>query len=342
MCNINQASIPTNTLQYSPKKDKARLVSVLCIAFNHAPYIRQCLDSFLKQKTNFVFEIVVHDDASTDGTTDIINEYAAKYPNVIIPICETTNIYSKIGFGGLFEILIKLSKGKYIALCEGDDYWTDPMKLQRQIDFLESHPEYSMCFHNAIVHHEGGNAPDSLFLLVDADREYTGPEIFENWTVPTASAILRRDVVDSSIYKIACKDKRFIYGDIILFLSAAEYGKIHYMADTMSVYRRHPEAFVSHNSLERDLKGVEHDKAILDVFGNKYQSAIRHTLANKYFSFISRGLKRGKIRFALFYLYKSVICSPCFFFQLCMSRIASHLHIGHDSNQRTVYTDSEK
>ena len=342
MCNINQVSNAANTLQYSPKNDKVRLVSVLCIAFNHAPYIRQCLDGFLKQKTNFVFEIIVHDDASTDGTTDIINEYAAKYPNVIIPICETTNIYSKIGFGGLFEILINLSKGKYIALCEGDDYWTDSMKLQRQIDFLESHSEYSMCFHNAVVHHEEGNTPDHPFLRVDVDREYTGFEILEKWTVPTASTVIRKEVVDSQKYKIASKDRRFIYGDIVFFLSAAECGKIYYLAKTMSVYRRHQGAFVSHNSLERDLKGVEHDKAILDVFGNKYQGTIKHTLTNKYFSFISRGLKRGKVGFALFYLCKSMICSPCCFFQLCLSRIASHLHIGHNSNRRTVYTDSEK
>lgn len=342
MSDTNQHSNVASTLLHFPKNDTTKLVSIFCLTFNHAPYIRQCLDGFLMQKTNFHFEVIVHDDASTDKTADIIKEYAAKYPNVIIPIFETTNMYSQIGFGRLFEIMIDLSKGKYIALCEGDDYWTDPMKLQKQIDFLESHSEYSMCFHNAIVHHEDGNVPDHLFLHVNVNREYTGLEILENWTVPTASTVLRKEVVDSQKYEIASKDKRFIYGDIILFLSAAECGKIYYLANTMSVYRRHQGAFVSHNSLERDLRGVEHDKAILEIFGNKYQKTIRHTLTNKYFSFISRGLKRGKIKFASSYLCKSVICSPRYFFQLCVSRIASQLHMGHDSTQRSVYTNSEK
>lgn len=119
------------------------MVSIRCLAYNHEPYIRQCLEGFIMQKTNFRFEAVVHDDASTDGTVAIIREYAEKYPNIIKPIYETQNQYSKHD-GSLGRIMSAACTGKYIAMCEGDDYWIDPYKLQKQVDFLETHLDYSM------------------------------------------------------------------------------------------------------------------------------------------------------------------------------------------------------
>ena len=124
------------------------MVSIWCITYNHEPYIRQCLEGFVMQKTNFRFEAIVHDDASTDGTAAIVREYAEKYPDIIKPIFEIENQYSK-GDGSLDRIMEEVCTGKYVAFCEGDDYWIDPLKLQKQVDYLESHPEYSMCFHNA-------------------------------------------------------------------------------------------------------------------------------------------------------------------------------------------------
>lgn len=119
------------------------IVSIRCLTYNHAPYIRQCLDGFVMQKTNFKFEAIVHDDASTDGTADIVREYATKYPDIIKPIYETENQYSKQD-GSLSRIMNAAisPSAKYIAMCEGDDYWTDPYKLQKQVDFLEKNPEY--------------------------------------------------------------------------------------------------------------------------------------------------------------------------------------------------------
>ena len=106
------------------------LVSIQCLVYNHEPYLRQCLDGFVMQKTNFRFEAIVHDDASTDGSAAIIREYSEKYPDIIKPIYEAENQYSKHGgFSALFDILNSACKGKYIAMCEGDDYWIDPMKL---------------------------------------------------------------------------------------------------------------------------------------------------------------------------------------------------------------------
>ena len=123
------------------------LVSVRCITYNHEPYIAQALDGFLMQKTNFPFEVIVHDDASPDKTADIIREYEAKFPKIIKPIYETENQYSKHD-GSLGRIMDAACKGKYIALCEGDDYWIDENKLQMQVDFLEGNPDYGMCYTN--------------------------------------------------------------------------------------------------------------------------------------------------------------------------------------------------
>lgn len=110
------------------------LVSITCLTYNHAPYLRQCLDGFVMQKTSFPIEILIYDDASEDGTQDIIREYERKYPDLIKPIYQTENQYSK-GVKVEFVYNYPRAKGKYIAFCEGDDYWTDPNKLQKQIDF---------------------------------------------------------------------------------------------------------------------------------------------------------------------------------------------------------------
>ena len=127
--------------------NKTTKVSISCLAYNHEPYISKCLDGFIMQKTDFPFEVLIHDDASTDRTADIIREYEAKYPDIIKPIYQTENKYSK-GIGITKTYQFPRAKGKYIAMCEGDDYWTDPLKLQKQVDFLEKNEEYSACFHD--------------------------------------------------------------------------------------------------------------------------------------------------------------------------------------------------
>ena len=113
------------------EKDNSLMVSIQCLVYNHEPYLRQCLDGIVMQKTNFRFEAIVHDDCSTDGSRKIIEEYAAKYPDIIKPIYETENQYSKKD-GSLRRIVNSRLTGKYIALCEGDDYWIDNLKLQKE------------------------------------------------------------------------------------------------------------------------------------------------------------------------------------------------------------------
>lgn len=138
------------------------IVSICCVTYNHASFIRKALDGFLMQeppscmpedaKLSDWCEILIHDDCSTDGTTEIVREYAAKYPDVIFPLYEEVNQFSRGGRGRMDLYNYNRAKGKYIAYCEGDDYWTDPKKLRKQVDWMDAHPEYSICFHNFKVY----------------------------------------------------------------------------------------------------------------------------------------------------------------------------------------------
>ena len=138
-----------NTEEISP------ILAIQCLTYNHGQYIQQCLEGFVMQKTDFPFIAIVHDDASTDNTPDIIRKYAEKYPHIIKPIYEKENQYSKRD-GSIERIINKAipDSVKYIALCEGDDYWIDPLKLQIQIDFLESHQEVVYSCHRYYTKYE--------------------------------------------------------------------------------------------------------------------------------------------------------------------------------------------
>ena len=137
---------------------KKPLVSICCITYNHEPYIRDCLEGFVMQKTNFPFEVLIHDDASTDHTAEIIREYEAKYPDIVKPIYQTENQYSQ-GINVL-AFIINCAQGKYIALCEGDDFWSAPDKLQRQVDFMERNPDFAVCFHDVNIVDDHGRILD--------------------------------------------------------------------------------------------------------------------------------------------------------------------------------------
>lgn len=121
-------------------------VSILCLAYNHEQYIADAIEGFLMQKTDFAFEVIINEDASKDNTASIIREYEKKYPKIIRPIYHTTNQYSQcVNINDAY--MVPMARGKYVALCDGDDYWTDPLKLQKQYDAMESHPSCRMCLH---------------------------------------------------------------------------------------------------------------------------------------------------------------------------------------------------
>lgn len=214
------------------------LVSVCVITYNHEEYIRQCLDSILMQNVNFPYEILIHDDASPDGTADIIREYEAKYPGVIKPIYQTENQYSQGKSVEKFNL--ERARGKYLAFCEGDDYWTDPGKLQKQVDYLEEHLEYIAYVHRVRTIDEFGNVRDRRtydtleYTISDAENIFTDC----GCAGPTCSLVCR------NIFLTLPKDihEKFLNcnsnGDSKLFLLLTLNGTICRFNDVMSVYRR--------------------------------------------------------------------------------------------------------
>lgn len=248
------------------------MVVISCLAYNHEPYIRDALDGFVMQQTNFPFVAIVHDDASTDGTAAIIREYAEKYPDIIKPIYETENQYSKRD--GSLGCIMREARGKtgakYVALCEGDDYWTDPLKLQKQVDFLESHPEYSMCFHNATVHYEHKNIPDHVFAELET-REYDVLECVENWIVPTASILYRITVLNSECTNKLNSSRKIIVSDNKLIRCCGEAGKLYAYKEAMSVYRKSPSGWTSKVNNKLILPLIKQDIEYTRILGPKYK-----------------------------------------------------------------------
>ena len=152
------------------------LVSIVCNTYNHEPYIEECLRSFLNQQCNLSFEIIIHDDASTDATQEIIHRYEKEFPHIIFPIYQRQNKHS-LGIKPTTYYQLPRARGKYIATCEGDDYWTDPRKLQIQVDFLEAHPDYVCCYHNAIIIDEMGEIVSDSKLSENDKRDYSQEEL---------------------------------------------------------------------------------------------------------------------------------------------------------------------
>ena len=286
-------------------QSKGIVVSVACITYNHAPYIRQCLEGFLMQKTNFPIEIIVHDDASTDGTDDIIREYALKYPELFKVILQEENQYSK-GVDVL-SLVFERSAGKYIALCEGDDYWTDPLKLQKQVDFLERNPSYSMCFTNAIQHFEDGSIPDRPFSNL-YEKDYLGVELFRNWCVPTASIVLKRDIIQSNLFQVASTNQNFVFGDIILILTCASLGKVKALPLFTSVYRvtGHGALVRQDSTEEGQLSYIKHIMEIPRVFGEIYKKESDRLILFQYYSLAKASLEKKDIFKMLEYINKSL------------------------------------
>lgn len=269
------------------------LVSICCVTYNHEPYITDALDGFLMQKTNFAFEIIVRDDCSTDRTATIIKQYADKYPNIIKPIFEPSNQYSK----GIqpFPAVMNRSIGKYIAICEGDDCWTSPTKLQNQIDFLEQNPDFSLIFHNAEVkdYDQNGTIIDSRLHTNNLPTgEVTVPQILMTKIVPTASVVLRN--VDLSYYF----SKQYPVGDTPLFMFMAKFGRLYYSNEITSIYRllttgmvkstldrmdKHIAFIPYYKDLQQEFAEFGIDDVIDKLLSRKYMLTVITSLKEKHF-----------------------------------------------------------
>ena len=216
------------------------LVSICCLTFNHEKYINECLNGFIIQKTNFPFEVLIHDDASTDNTANIIRKYESDYPEIIKPIYQSVNQYSKgIRVNTVFNF--SRARGKYIALCEGDDYWFDPYKLQKQVDFLEANPEYGLIHSEFDTYYqETGfflkNTHQKLNVNIQNECSLKYWNLFGKSlaTIKTLTVCFRKEYLEK-YFELPIST--WIIGDFPLFFLIAQQAKIGYLSESTAVYR---------------------------------------------------------------------------------------------------------
>lgn len=222
------------------------LVSIVCLTFNHSEFISQCLESLLCQDADFPVEILVHDDASTDDTLQIIESYRIRHPSTIKIIAQNENQFSKgLGFVGI-QLCVEIANGKYIAYCEGDDFWCDPKKLHKQVSFLDKNPSYSSCAHDTrILSNTSLNG--SLYsdfvhniFLKKKKNTYTIKDTLTGNLFHISSIMFRNIELKYPIWI-----NRFSAFDMVFFMLLAEKGDIHFMNDVMSVYRNNSKGITS-------------------------------------------------------------------------------------------------
>jgi glycosyltransferase involved in cell wall biosynthesis len=214
------------------------LVSVAMISYNHQAYITEAVESVLMQQTNFSIELVIGDDNSTDNTRNILEEIQKRHGNIrILPPGPNVGMMKNA------KRTIQAYRGKYIAFIEGDDYWTDPLKLQTQIDFLEKNPDYTLSFHNVRILNSKNPLEQQLSNKADTPEEITQADLLSIGNmINTVSAVIRADVLRNH----SSWSRQFLFGDYPIFLLLARYGRIRYMDQAMAVYRIHDKGAHGH------------------------------------------------------------------------------------------------
>jgi len=260
------------------------LVATNTSTFNQISYIRDCIEGILMQKTTFPVRIVIFDDCSTDGTRKIVKEYEAKYPHLIKGFYPKENTWGKPERKEALKPRNEARNvAKYIAICEGDDYWTDSLKLQKQVNFLEKNPEYAACFHNANVIYENNKKKNHPFTSLNKNT-FTIEDVIEmNWFIPTQSIILRTGMLEIP------KFSSFIYNNDFLFqLLLANKGPFYFIDETMSIYRRHNLGIRK----RMRFKGIDVEMKIIQILHYfnyytdfKYNEIINKRVKNKYNAF---------------------------------------------------------
>lgn len=259
--------------------DKIPLVSISCITYNHKEFIQDALNGFIMQETNFPFEVLVHDDCSTDGTTDVIREYAEKYPDIIKPLYEQENQYQNGKPYGTRVWNLPRAKGKYIAMCEGDDYWTDPLKLQKQVDFLESHPEYGMCYTRVQYY-------DQQKLKVRATwggSNETFEDLLIKNTVPTLTAIIKTDLFRKYHNEQFPDKHNWLMGDYPLWLYVSAISKIKFSPEITGIYRVLSNSASHSSSILQKYRFNKSYKEIAECFMTKYSDRVNNGIRDRFF-----------------------------------------------------------
>ncbi|MDP2454932.1 MULTISPECIES: glycosyltransferase [unclassified Kaistella] len=242
-------------------------ISIIILTYNHEKFISQNLEGVFSQVVDADVELIICDDHSQDQTDSVIkniiqntpSNFEVKYVRQPKNIGATPNFYSAL----------KMVTGSFVAFCEGDDYWTDPNKLQTQIDFLINNPDYSLCFHTAVNISDDVKINETLFSKVE-DREYSAVEIYKHWIVHTATVMMRAEVLKSEAKKATLHEPDLQYFDTVLFLAASTLGKLHGIPKKMSAYRRHQAGLSAGKiNFKRDLQHNKLDETIGKYYGGE-------------------------------------------------------------------------
>jgi len=250
------------------------LVSVVCITYNHEKYIRQALDGFVMQQCSFPIEIIVHDDASTDNTVNIINEYLEKC-SYMRAIFQKENQYSREDFDRFESLYKKETRGKYIAVCEGDDYWTDPLKLEKQILFLEANSDYGMSYTKAKYYIQKEN---KYTTIIGGYLNTFDSFILRKTWVPTLTVVMRKKLLAKYYDEIRPREQKWLLGDLPKWLWFVKNSKIQFEDCVTGVYRVLPESVSNTKNAEKKVNFFKSCINVREYFINKYGVEDRSTL----------------------------------------------------------------
>lgn len=302
-------------------KQHSVLVCIRCITYNHEKYIRDALEGFVMQKTDFRFEVIVHDDASTDGTAAIVKEYAEKYPDIIKPIFETENQYSKHD-GSLQRIMNDAihPDAKYIAMCEGDDYWTDPYKLQKQVDIMEANEQVVAVVTACSVADVNGNIMEKIrkYPVVKDNKPgmYNLHDFFRNQHQYPTLTVMYRLLSYKQITEMFDRCKSRFLGDWILWVCLHTQGDFYFMDEVTAAYRINPTS-VTHtvNAVERWKDDFNIRRNLMRELPVEYHKYLKDN-CNAYFKLGVAYKKAGKMSRAYVCMAKSFFSRPVRFVKL--------------------------
>ena len=263
------------------------LVSICCITYNHEKYIRDAIEGFLVQKTNFPIEIIIHDDASTDKTATVIKKYEEKYPDLFICIYQNENQYSK-GIKPFRTYVFPKARGKYIAICEGDDYWTDPNKLQKQVDFLEAHPEYGL-IHSDLDHFyvKKNKLVKNHWKKNGVEKQsgdiYDSLMAGKNSMIYGCTACFRIEFIKNNERYDDIIKQGFLMGDTPLWLHIASESKIGYLPESTAVRNVTLFSATQGRSFNYYLRFEKSVVEVYEYFDNNIR-AVSESIRNIYYS----------------------------------------------------------
>lgn len=267
------------------------MVTVCCITYNHAKFVRQCLESIMEQKTDFDFDILIHDDASTDGTREIIKEYINKYPKRFVPVLQKTNQYSQGNRSILIKYMLERARGQYIAVCEGDDFWCDRQKLQKQFELLQKHKNCNMCTHAVEILKEDGSSFGAMIpqrKIPGGEMEgkslihylaYEDTHLFHTSSMFFEKKVIEADLKDMPSFLLATAAE-----DRALFLYYAAKGNVFYTEECMSKYRIQSEGSWSQKNSQSKQHALRTDKELLRMI-NEFDEYTKGQFAKEVYAY---------------------------------------------------------